>query len=46
MTTITFPLTERQAVAVVVAAERFGVEPWEIAVHVLSGFASMNEPTK
>lgn len=35
MTTITLPLTEAQAVAIVVAADAFGVEPWEMAVHTL-----------
>lgn len=35
MTTITLPLTEAQAVSIVVAADAFGVEPWEMAVHVL-----------
>lgn len=30
-----FPLTEKQAVAVIVAADAFGVEPWEMAAHVL-----------
>lgn len=33
---ITLPLTEKQAIACVVAADRFGVEPWEMAVHVLA----------
>jgi hypothetical protein len=33
---IALPLTTKQAVAVVVAADRLGVEPWEIAVHVLA----------
>ena len=36
MTTITLPLTEEQVVAIVVAAEAFGVEPWRMAVHVLA----------
>lgn len=36
MTQIVLPLTETQAVAMVVAADAFGVEPWEMAVHVLS----------
>jgi hypothetical protein len=34
--TITLPLDSEQATAVVVAADRFGVEPWEIAVHILA----------
>jgi hypothetical protein len=32
---IELPLTQRQAVAIVVAADALGVEPWELAVHVL-----------
>lgn len=30
------PLTDGQVVACVVVADRFGVEPWEIAVHALA----------
>jgi hypothetical protein len=36
MVTIALPLTTEQATAVVIAADRFGVEPWEIAVHALA----------
>lgn len=32
---ISFPFTDRQAQSVVVAADAFGVEPWEMAAHVL-----------
>lgn len=32
---IVLPLSDEQAKAVVVAADAFGVEPWETAVHVL-----------
>jgi len=35
MTTITLPLTQGQVRSIVVAADAFGVEPWEMAVHVL-----------
>lgn len=34
--TIGLPLTDEQAVAVVVAADALGVEPWEIGVHALN----------
>lgn len=30
------PLTDAQATAIIVAADRFGVEPWEMAVHILA----------
>lgn len=33
---ILFPLTDKQAQACIVAADCFGVEPWEMALHVLS----------
>ena len=33
--TIAFPLTDKQATSIIVAADRFGVEPWEMAAHVL-----------
>ena len=36
MTAITLPLSEKAAVACVVAADRLSVEPWEIAVHALA----------
>lgn len=36
MLLIAVPLTERQAQAVTIAADRFGVAAWEIAVHVLA----------
>lgn len=35
MLTISLPLTDEQAREVVVAADAFGVEPWEMAAHVL-----------
>lgn len=31
-----FPFTSEQVQAVVVAADAFGVEPWDMAVHVLN----------
>jgi hypothetical protein len=33
---ISLPLSQRQAIAVIVAADAFEVEPWEIAVHALA----------
>lgn len=30
------PLIDEQITAIVVAAEAFGVEPWELAVHALA----------
>ena len=33
--TISFPLTDKQASTIVIAADAFGVEPWEMAAHVL-----------
>ena len=33
---IALPLSDRAAKACVIAADRLGVEPWEIAVHVLA----------
>lgn len=36
MITVAFPLTQKQATAVVVAADAFGVEPWEMALHALN----------
>jgi hypothetical protein len=33
---IALPLTSEQATAVVVAADAFGVEPWEMAAHVVA----------
>ncbi len=33
---LSLPLDECQVIACVVAADRFKVEPWEIAVHVLA----------
>lgn len=35
MTTITLPLTEKQAQALAAAALALGVETWELAVHAL-----------
>lgn len=34
--TITLPLDDEEARSVVVAADRLGIEPWELAVHILS----------
>lgn len=36
MLTIVLPLTQAQAQSVVVAADALGVEPWEMAMHVLN----------
>lgn len=36
MTTITLPFTERQAQACAAAALVFGVESWEMGVHILA----------
>lgn len=33
--TVSFPFTDEQATAVVVAADAFGVEPWEMASHLI-----------
>lgn len=33
--TVSFPFTDEQARAVVVAADAFGVEPWEMASHLV-----------
>lgn len=44
---LTLPLSDEQAKAVVIAADRFGVEPWEIAVHALALRQSVSgAPTK
>lgn len=34
--TISIPMSDEAAKACVIAADRFGVEPWELAVHVLA----------
>lgn len=34
--TISLPLNEEQTIAVTVAADRLGIEPWELAVHILA----------
>lgn len=34
--TLALPLSDKAVTATVIAAERFGVEPWELAVHVLA----------
>lgn len=34
--TIALPLSEKAAKACVIAADRLGVEPWELAVHALA----------
>lgn len=38
---VTLPLTEKQAQACASAAQAFGVETWEIAVHALAFKQSM-----
>lgn len=36
MVTISFPLSQEQAIAITCTAEAFGVEPWEMALHVVA----------
>lgn len=44
--TISLPLTSEQAQAIVVTADAFGVEPWEMAVHVLASVTARTRDRK
>jgi hypothetical protein len=45
MILIALPLSDTQAIAVIKAADAFGVEPWEMGVHILNDIRRWNEDT-
>lgn len=46
MIRIDLPLSEEAAKACVIAADRLGVEPWELAVHALAHRAGWFDPKR
>lgn len=45
MIAITLPLSQAEVIAITIAADTFGVAPWEMAIHVLALRQELNVRT-